>query len=128
MKDSAAVLLALSLFGIAGCGTSPIPASGTVTYKGNPVAEASVGLVPKAGGENQGGVASTDAAGKFTLSVLPGEYVVTVAPKSAPASANDYSLPPAPPFPVRYSDPGVSDLKVVVKKGEANQFPLELKD
>jgi len=128
MKYVAAVLLALSLLGFAGCGTSPIPASGTVTYKGNPVAEANVGLVPKTGGANQGGVATTDAAGKFSVSVLPGEYVVTVSPKSAPASPDDYSLPPAPPFPVRYSDPGVSDLTVVVKKGEANQFPLELKD
>src|SRR5688572_20651118 len=128
MKIRGVLLLLLVAVFTAGCGTSPIPANGTISYKGAPVADANVGFVPKVGAAEQTGSATTDTQGKFSLSVLPGEYTVTVSPKSAPATPNDYSLPPAPPFPVRYGDPGVSDLKVEVKNGDANQFPLELKD
>lgn len=124
-----------------GCGGKPgaVPVDGTISYKGKPVANVVVTFAPKSPtGDYARG--ETDAAGKIvnvsTVSpgdgVRPGEYAVAIsmAAKSYDAEADgiDYSVAPAPPFPVKYQDAAVSDLRVTVEKGQANRFTLELKD
>ncbi|MEX2175352.1 MAG: carboxypeptidase-like regulatory domain-containing protein [Pirellulaceae bacterium] len=139
MKRASALFLGMAAVFLLGCGSaSPVSAGGTVTYKGAPVANARIGFIPKTvDGAAKGEMASgeTDAEGKFTVTTkspgdgaVPGEYTVTVAPNAAEATENDYSLPPPPPYPGHYSDPGTSSLKVTVKRGDENQFPLEMKD
>lgn len=129
MKNGTGLLLAFVVMLTNGCGASQVPAGGTLTYKGKPVADANVTFVPKEAGAGESPAAATDASGKFTIDgVKPGDYTIVVSPKAAAATENDYSLPPAPPFPAHYSDVAASTLKVTVKSGSDNQFPLELKD
>jgi len=124
-------LIAAVFTGCGGAGT--VPAGGTVTYKGQPVADANVMFTPEGGGEIATG--RTDAQGKFSLGVakpgdgaVPGEYRVSLTPKEAPRAEGDYSASAPPPFPVQYTNATGSTLKATVKRGEKNDFPLELKD
>jgi hypothetical protein len=138
MKNCLGLAIVLSALWATGCGgSSPVAAGGTITYQGKPVSNARVSFVPIGEGGEDRAVATgeTDAAGKFAVGTVkpgdgavPGDYTVTVAPNGPPATANNYDLPPKPPFPVSYGDPVVSSLKVTVKSGDTNQFPLELKD
>jgi len=117
-----------------GCGgAGTVPAGGTVTYKGQPVAEANVMFTPEGGGEIATG--QTDVQGKFRVGTVkpgdgavPGEYRVSLTPKAAARAEGDYSASPPPPFPVQYTNATGSSLKATVKRGEKNDFPLELKD
>src|SRR4051794_28245345 len=67
---------------IAGCGPSPIPVQGVVTYEGKPLANAYVLFNASEPGKDAGG--STDSQGVFHLKTgaadgaFPGEYKVTV--------------------------------------------------
>jgi len=77
---------------VVGCDKTPklptIPAGGTVTYNGAPVANAQVGYYPADPESGRTAVAETDASGRFTLKTplgstsspgaMPGEYKVTV--------------------------------------------------
>jgi hypothetical protein len=103
-------LLSLILIALAGCSgesnPTTYPVTGTVTYKGQPVPNASVILSPKAGVSEtaKGAAGKTDAEGKFSLTTftagdgaLPGTYEVAVtaypaeAEEAAPADASgDY--------------------------------------
>jgi len=81
--------LSVSLFVFSGCGTSDprhkdlVPASGTVTYKGNPVDGAVITFFHEDPAK-QGGGAISEADGTFTLKTYsgngthPGTYTVTV--------------------------------------------------
>lgn len=133
-------VLALAAAAVGCGGPAPVPAGGTVTYNGQPVANANIVFTPTgSSGEAGGRIATgqTDAQGKFTLSTekpddgaVPGDYTVTVAPKAAVGVEGDYSLPAAqakPPFPAHYTDPTSSPLKQTVNSGN-NQFTLEIKD
>ena len=80
-------LLLLVAAAIAGCGGSDglVPVSGTVVMGGAPLEGAVVVFHPQAGVKGNGGGATADAAGKFTLlspqgkkGILPGDYSVTV--------------------------------------------------
>jgi hypothetical protein len=131
----ACVFAALGVIGLAvvGCGSGTIPAGGTITYKGQPVADANVTFTPDGGGKMASG--RTDAQGKFTLGTdkpgdgaMPGDYRVSVTPNLPTPAEGDYSPSPPPPFPQKYVDPSVTDLKATVKSGANNQFPFELKD
>ena len=68
MKIAHSLLVAVAAAGLllAGCGESLdlMPASGTVTYKGQPVEGAMVAFTPAKGPP---GTAKTDAAGKYTI-------------------------------------------------------------
>lgn len=135
MKYSGAFVLSLIVAAWAtGCGgAGTVPASGTVTYKGQPVADANVMFTPEGGGQIATG--QTDAQGKFSLGVakpgdgaVPGEYRVSLTPKEAERAEGDYSESPPPPFPIQYTNATGSSLKATVKRGEKNDFSLELKD
>jgi hypothetical protein len=136
MKFCRALFTLLVLCAI-GCGTSKVPVSGTVTYKGQPVADSNVIFTGAGGGEAAGKTATgrTDAQGNFTLGTdapadgaVPGDYVVSVVPNMPEPKEGDYSAAPPPPFPARYMNATGSDLKATVKSGADNKFPLELKD
>lgn len=135
MKSFCAFVLSLiaAVFTIGCGGPGTVPAGGTITYKGQPVADANIMFTPVGGGEIATG--QTDAQGKFSLGVVkpgdgavPGEYRVSLTPKEAERAEGDYSASPPPPFPVQYTTDAGSPLKATVKRGEKNDFPLELKD
>jgi hypothetical protein len=139
MKFCSALIVNVIALAAIGCGggKSPVPGSGTVTHKGQPVADATVLFTPVGAGDAAGMMArgTTDAQGKFSLTtnkpndgVVPGDYRVSVSPKTKERPEGDYSADPPPPFPQKYTDPTATDLKVTVKSGGSNDFPLELKD
>lgn len=85
----------------AGCGSSEpklYPASGTVTYEGKPLADATILFIPQGGRPSMG---TTDASGKYTITtnakpgVPVGTYSVTVSKSVVAGSpgSNESNLP-----------------------------------
>jgi hypothetical protein len=146
----------------AGCSNGPpppktYPVSGTVLYKGLPVAGASVAFL---GDQNtRPALGRTDVNGKFDLTTIEsgdgaaaGTYKVTVskavAPKSTPAASSGTasmeehanrakergSEPPKDEsgstslLPEKYAQGATTDLSFEVKATGTNNFPIELKD
>ncbi len=117
---------------IAGCGPAKPPSAevtGTVTYNGAPVTNATVTFYPDSGVPATG---ATDAAGKFTLSASPGGQKIAVNPVEeldANAIAGDPDATPTPPpFPEKYRNMESSGLTANVELGQANSVTLELTD
>lgn len=129
--------------------------TGLLTYKGQPVREASVGFVPDVPAaemsRHPGAFAITDNDGRFVLmtfktgdGAIPGKYKITVSKqeavtntKVAETGADDYfddgggeytAAPPKSVFPVKYSTPATSDLTVNVPEGDPIEYEFELKD
>lgn len=120
---AAGLMLAL----VSGCSHSEstvaagvVPATGTLTYHGDPVAEAQLTFwmddVPEPG------FALTDLEGKFKCmtndsadGIEPGDYLVTV-------TSSKGGIPP------RYADVKSSPLHVTIEDGAANDFVLQLED
>jgi hypothetical protein len=72
-----------------GCGGGPagpplVPVEGTVTFEGQPLANANVQLIPQGQNQGQTGFAKTDASGKFTIGTADG--------KTKGGSAGDYKV------------------------------------
>ena len=141
-----AVILALS---VCGCGKGnplgTVPASGQVTYRGQPVAGATVSFLPEA--DLRPATAITAADGRFRLMTLdaegamPGRYVALVRkmeipPEPTQGTSMEDALklnarqPPAPKalLPVKYGDASKSPLRFEVQPGAANHFDLVLED
>ena len=147
-----AVVVALGAIGLAGCGGSTMPkiypATGTVTWKGEPLADATVSFVPSVGAPSDG---KTDAQGKFTImtngkpGARAGACKVTVS-KFAGAAP---SMPAAPKpedmmkryeqkkkgevekgeIPAKFGRPDTSGLSAeVTTEGAKNVFTFDLKD
>ena len=147
-----AVVVALGAIGLAGCGGSTMPkiypVTGTVTWKGEPLADATVSFVPSVGAPSDG---KTDAQGKFTImtngkpGARAGACKVTVSKFAGPAP----SMPAAPKpedmmkmyekkkkgevekgeIPAKYGRPDTSGLTAeVTTEGAKNVFTFELKD
>ena len=134
------ILLLLPLM-LSGCNDSPYAAvSGVVTLDGTPVANATVGFVPKDDGAGRAAFGQTDDVGHYELSTLkpsdgalPGEYYVTITAvdiiqsEKAQELANEFGsiasdLPQAKPkenwrVPKSYSETESSGLEYVVKPG-----------
>jgi hypothetical protein len=152
-------MLALGLLVSAGCGRSgPVVAfvEGTVLLDGQPVAEATVGFSPIAGGLPAVGM--TDGDGRFHLSstgggrpeagAVPGEYAVVVSKQvvehsgAPPTPEQESSVPPSswpdrgsarPPtqtvrdlVPAAYGHAESSGLRAVVKPGR-NTLQFDLR-
>jgi hypothetical protein len=152
-RSHAAFLVLAGLFAIifaGGCGRSgPAVAyvEGTVVLDGEPVAGASVGFSPLAGGQPAFG--KTDAAGVFHLTTVRGgardggavvgEYAVTITKWrnrmegiTEPNPALEAELAKLPPdyiVPKAYGDKATSGLKATVKPGRnvGPEFRYELK-
>lgn len=156
------VVCLLGLAGMGGCGESPegagkqlptVRVSGTVTYKGSPVDDATVSFHPSKPGD-PGPFAKTNSEGEFTLRTYKagdgapeGDYVVTVQ-KSEVAPAEQKSGPdmfkemekqalagkktaeerPLSLIPEKYARTQTSGLSATVKSGDTNKFDFELKD
>jgi hypothetical protein len=146
-------LVVTALLVMVGCSGEKVPATseltGVVKYKGEPVPEATVSLVPLSP-EGRPATAVTDAEGKFSVKTyltqsqvagaIPGEYGVGVMKMSAggapPMGTTQAELQefarqggvPKSLLPKVYQDPKKSKLTVTVK-GEGNpSLVLELKD
>jgi hypothetical protein len=141
------VVCLVSLWILPGCGGASrptnrpetVPASGTVTYQGKPVAGATVTFVADSPASARGAVARTDESGQFKLTTfdagdgaIPGNYRVTVAKMDATAVAEnlDPTVPPPPPpksvLPEKFADPNTSGLTAEVKQDGENKFPFDL--
>ncbi len=130
-----AFLMLASALGCGGAG--PVPVSGAVTYNGEPVADVNVTFL---GADGAVATGATDAQGQFAKlspnvpgeGALPGEYKVTITPKTNipddPSGPISYAAPAPPPFPAKYMAMETSDLKATVSAGEENKFTFELKD
>jgi len=138
----ALVVSAASIVVVSGCGSggtaSTEEVTGTVTYNGAPVADASVTFTPEAGRPATG---ITDAGGKFTLTTfttddgaVPGMHKVSIAPNASqipPMPGTPEAAVAAagkPPFPPRYSNPETSGLTADVKEGGDNDFTFGMTD
>jgi hypothetical protein len=136
----AVVLMPLGCGCLSGCGRKPqatgpvptYPVTGTVTYQGKPLAEATVIFRLKEGTYSATG--RTDAQGKYKLSTFnpgdgapAGEYVVAiVALESVPAEEEEKPVrPPKSLIPEKYSRPETSGLTALVKQ-EANVIDFNL--
>jgi len=108
---------------IAGCPDKRAPkgptgtVSGTVKYKGAPVTVGSV--VFQNPTTKNGGAASLDSEGKFTISepMEVGEYNVGFPPPFPPAPHED-AKPVASPLPSKYHLPEQGAVKFAIDKGE----------
>lgn len=101
------LLLASTLFLIPACSRAPegpplVPATGTVTLDGKPLAAADIMLIPQGDTKGNGGVGRTDPAGKFELvqsdnrqrkGIPTGEYKVILSKYIKPDGA-DYTPDP----------------------------------
>lgn len=153
MRSRIAVFAAALL--LAGCGGSGrpdvVPAGGTVTYEGEPLANASVTFTPASGPP---AVGTTDAQGKFTLrsgtqdGAVPGTHKVSVFavdaqftppdnlpdPETDPEgyhTAVEEAMNENPPsskllIPQRYTRPVTSGLSFDITEGGENQFDVKL--
>jgi hypothetical protein len=143
----AAIVIPLLLCVAGGCGPKDtrvrrVPVSGTVFYKGTPVADADVVFDPA--GATPAAAGKTDASGRYRLTTfdtddgaVPGEYNVAVRKVQVisggkPANASDdYAGPPPNEkwlLPAKYGQSATSGLTATVKEGQPNEFKLELQD
>jgi hypothetical protein len=145
------VPLLLLITGVAGGGCSSgnplgaVPVTGKVTYKGQPVAGATVSFLGE--GDTRPATAVTASDGSYALMTLdyrgavPGTYAVVVRKTELPIeSLQPVSMedavklntrpPPRPKelLPAKYGDASKTPLKFEVKKGQPNRFDLELAD
>lgn len=149
-------LAVLGLVMLSGCsdsgpaGPKTAKATGVVTYKGKPVAEAVVAFLGD--GKIQAAQASTNNEGLFVLTTtisgdgaVPGKHVVTVTKMEgnlAATSKNNLSMEaavktaeqaktaskPLSLIPQKYSEASTSPLHFTVKEGEKNHFEIKLED
>jgi hypothetical protein len=143
------------LLSITGCGSDDglgkrYSVSGTVKYKGDPLAKGQINFLPQ-DGKGRGASGPIDN-GNYTLSTngdrdgaLPGKYSVTILAKEldlTKAEARSKKLGTAIPLPsdvakanrtaknlvpVKYSSPDTSKLTAEVKE-QSNSIPFELAD
>lgn len=148
---AAMLLLLLGVAAFIGCGQERlpglVPASGIVTYQGDPIADAWVTFVPSQPGSSQRAASSvTDGQGHFTMTtldpqdgVVPGEYFVKISKKvdSTDNSKADIDAGRAKPknntrhiqyvIPQKYEQPEESGLVVQIESqgNQAIEFHLD---
>jgi hypothetical protein len=134
-----AVLVFLLPLGCGKTGVAPTcKVRGVVTYKGVPVADASVTFTPESGRPATG---VTDESGEFVLSTfakndgaVPGLHKVSIAPGATqvepmPGTPEaEQAARSKPALPRRYRDPELSGFTAPVKEGEKNHFTFDMVD
>lgn len=139
-------LTASMLLAVLGCGSGDTgdvlptaPASGILSYQGEPLAYHQVTLFPA--GNRRPAAGTSDADGKFVLGTnkpgdgaIPGAHQVSVVyvgpPSSDPAAGmNEFPAPPPPTIriPEKYRDPARSGITVEVPSGGLADWQLELR-
>lgn len=130
----------LILVAVGGCGgvadsnrPKTVPVQGTITLKGQPLADASVTFMLAS---NSGSaVGRTDAAGRYSLTTfeqgdgaIPGEYGVQVVKyEEPPREVKDGETPPLKSLiPDKYTAVASSGLKATVADGADNTFDFDL--
>jgi hypothetical protein len=156
-----ALLVGPALLCVAGCSDDGVgkryPVSGTVKYKGEPVAKARISLYPKGGGRGAYGEVENGTFSSMTTQqtgdgAMPGVYKVTVDTRQiddakvksdaaevakkhgmdgmgqVPQELSAKSLKNAKStIPGKYQIPDTSDIEVTVKE-QSNDLKIELKD
>ncbi|NLS91298.1 MAG: carboxypeptidase regulatory-like domain-containing protein [Planctomycetaceae bacterium] len=122
------------------------PVTGTVTYNGEPVADANLNF--QLVGGSSFALAKTDASGKYALmtfeagdGAIPGEYKVTISKfEAAAATGTENEEEYAPPeegaepppskslLPDKYRNPETSGFTATVTEAGPNTFDFELTD
>ncbi len=145
MRGIVCLFVAWGICAGSGCGSGrpqTVEVKGTVTYKGEPLPEASIMFFGDKGSPPATG--QTDADGAFRLTTfepndgaIPGEYTVTIAKLESAEPATDDSgkaMPkessqrPKSLIPQKYGDPKESELKETVTPGVPNEFAFELQE
>jgi hypothetical protein len=144
------VPVVIVLLVVAGCGPKPSKTGaikGTLTYKGQPVNDATLTLNPAGETKNSVVFVHADPEGKFfAVDVAPGEYKITVEGSTGTSGIPDsrrkdsskwtpemkaklesMKTKPTIPFPAKYKKSHTSDLKCTVSGGEQT-LDLVLKD
>ena len=138
-----AILISLS----SGCGkSSNVPVAkvrGTITYRGSPVAKASISFIPEKVGTIPA-LATTDENGSFVMGTYGAtdgapvgscRVAISLTGASPPlpehlakaeAAAETLRMPGKPLIPKKYFSPNTSGLKVDVLAGEDNVFDFKL--
>ncbi len=124
--------VALCAFLVSGCGGDAgpkvVPVVGTVTVDGSPLATANVSFKPDITKGNKaqfepGGTANDKGQFELTTANKPGApegwYKVVVYPPTPPRSGGDLPKVGPPPFNVKYTDAGSTDISIEIKAGAA---------
>jgi len=133
---------------LAGCNSAPsgpplVPASGTITLDGRPLAAADLIFVPQGDTKGQSGVARTDTEGKYELmtadrkhkGVAVGSFRVVINKLVKPDGSDYVPDPNAGPFdtggfkellPPAYSDMGQTELEASVPDGGSKTLDFKL--
>jgi hypothetical protein len=132
----------------AGCSgdIATLRVTGTVTFDGEPLANANVNFTPKSEGQGHPAYAITDANGFYRLQTLlgaaeagttPGDYDVYIIsvergeiwsadPSGTSPTSSGSMGPPRSIIPERYSSAATSGLSATVERGKPNVFNFDL--
>lgn len=133
-KNCCASLVGIACLGLLGCSDKlpklgTVPASGTVTYKGQPLEGAAVAFISTNGETGKNANAVTDSQGRFVLQTyaggtnqasgaMPGDYIVTIQKQEA-SSGGMPSMPGGgEPTGASFSVQATGDPKVSQRGGE----------
>jgi len=129
------------LIGCGDGGLATVGVSGTVTYNGEPVANASITFTPKTQGVGHPGYGTTDEKGVYLLQTsqgkadagtTPGDYLVAIrkveVDPNAPPPAPGYPAQTRSVIPTRYAQTGTSELTATVENKRSNVFDFALTD
>lgn len=124
-------ILAAAVGAMAGCGMvggSSVEATGAVTLDGNPLANASVQLIPESNASLGTQAATTDAKGAFTVRTVssntpfkPGKYVAIVSKLSGSGMDNMKNEVPA-----MYNKQQTTPFKVEIVEGKNELKPFAM--
>lgn len=130
------------LLGLAGCSDGlpkldTAPASGTVTYKGQPVVGAQVTFINTDKQSGKNATALTDNQGRFTLrtyvagakqvtGAMPGDYIVTIEKREV--SSYSAGPPSAETQTMLSGDPKTSSKESMMKPGSGLSTPAKYAD
>lgn len=130
LREFVGLVVILSALGIAGCKPTKAMVSGTVSLGGQPV---TLGDITFAGSKpGEGGSTPIQPDGKYSISLPPGTYKITVAATPPPGATGKGSGPAAPEIgnlpkeekgtyraiPKKYSNAETSGLSVTVTSGK----------